>query len=140
MEIQRELAERNAALPDDCRMLFRIGINLGEVVVEKDARGSRTAMARSFAPDLGFTSPRKAASAPGRATELMAFNDAPGPLAEDAARQAERAMGFEFDHLDGVLYPTRMHVRGKMGDIRGGSRLLTAYLYAHPITISELTA
>ncbi len=37
VEIQRELAERNAALPDDRRMLFRIGINLGDVVVEEDA-------------------------------------------------------------------------------------------------------
>ena len=37
VEIQRELAERNAALADDRRMLFRIGINLGEVVVEQDA-------------------------------------------------------------------------------------------------------
>ena len=37
VEIQRELAERNAALPDDRRMLFRIGINSGDVVVEEDA-------------------------------------------------------------------------------------------------------
>src|SRR4029450_9562120 len=32
--IQRELAGRNAALPDHRRMLFRIGINLGDVLVE----------------------------------------------------------------------------------------------------------
>jgi adenylate cyclase len=35
-EIQRELAEQNAALPDDRRMDFRIGINLGDVVVKDD--------------------------------------------------------------------------------------------------------
>jgi len=36
VEIQRELAERNAALPEEHRMLFRIGINLGDVVDEED--------------------------------------------------------------------------------------------------------
>ena len=36
VEIQRELAERNAALPDDRRMLFRIGINLEDVIFERD--------------------------------------------------------------------------------------------------------
>jgi len=36
VEIQRELAERNAELPDDRRMDFRIGINLGDVIVEGD--------------------------------------------------------------------------------------------------------
>jgi TolB-like protein/class 3 adenylate cyclase len=34
VEIQRELAERNAELPEDRRMKFRIGINLGDVVEE----------------------------------------------------------------------------------------------------------
>jgi adenylate cyclase len=32
--VQRALAERNAGLPEDRRMLFRIGINLGDVMVE----------------------------------------------------------------------------------------------------------
>ena len=36
VEIQRELAAKNAALPDDRRMDFRIGINLGDVVVKDD--------------------------------------------------------------------------------------------------------
>ncbi len=36
VEIQRELAERNAELSDDRRMDFRIGINLGDVVVKDD--------------------------------------------------------------------------------------------------------
>ena len=34
VEIQRELAERNAELPDSRRMRFRIGINLGDVLQE----------------------------------------------------------------------------------------------------------
>ena len=34
VEIQRELAEKNAGLPNDRRMDFRIGINLGDVVVK----------------------------------------------------------------------------------------------------------
>ena len=36
VEIQRELAERNSELPGDRRMDFRIGINLGDVVVQDD--------------------------------------------------------------------------------------------------------
>ncbi len=34
VEIQRALTERNAELPDHRRMQFRIGINLGDVIVE----------------------------------------------------------------------------------------------------------
>jgi class 3 adenylate cyclase len=34
VEIQQELAERNAELPEDRRMRFRIGINLGDVISE----------------------------------------------------------------------------------------------------------
>ena len=34
VEIQRDLAERNAELPAESKMVFRIGINLGDVVVE----------------------------------------------------------------------------------------------------------
>jgi adenylate cyclase len=36
VRIQRELAERNSALPQARRMPFRIGINLGDVMVEGD--------------------------------------------------------------------------------------------------------
>jgi adenylate cyclase len=36
VEIQRELAERNEELPDGRKMVFRIGVNLGDVVEEKD--------------------------------------------------------------------------------------------------------
>jgi TolB-like protein/class 3 adenylate cyclase/tetratricopeptide (TPR) repeat protein len=36
VEIQRELAERNAELPEERKMQFRIGVNLGDVVEEKD--------------------------------------------------------------------------------------------------------
>ena len=35
-EWQRNMAERNAALPDAIRIDFRIGINVGDVVVEND--------------------------------------------------------------------------------------------------------
>jgi adenylate cyclase len=37
VEIQRELAERNAELPDNRKMEFRIGVNLGDVI-EEDGR------------------------------------------------------------------------------------------------------
>ena len=36
VEIQREIAERNAELPDNRKMEFRIGVNLGDVIEEKD--------------------------------------------------------------------------------------------------------
>jgi len=36
VEIQRQIAERNQALEADRRMWFRIGINLGDVIVEHD--------------------------------------------------------------------------------------------------------
>jgi adenylate cyclase len=34
VEIQRAMAERNAAIPEDRRVEFRIGINLGDVIIE----------------------------------------------------------------------------------------------------------
>ncbi len=34
--LQRGLAERNAAVPDDKRIEMRIGVNLGEVIAEGD--------------------------------------------------------------------------------------------------------
>ena len=36
IEIQNEIAERNADVPEDERMQFRIGVNLGDVVVEEN--------------------------------------------------------------------------------------------------------
>src|SRR5262249_7603861 len=36
VEIQRELKQRNEALPPEQRMEFRIGINVGDVIVEGD--------------------------------------------------------------------------------------------------------
>jgi adenylate cyclase len=36
VEIQRDLAERNEDLPDERKMQFRIGINLGDVIDEED--------------------------------------------------------------------------------------------------------
>ena len=36
VEIQRELADRNAQLPENCQMQFRIGVNLGDVLEDGD--------------------------------------------------------------------------------------------------------
>ncbi len=36
VEIQRAMAERNAAVPENHRIEFRIGINLGEIIIEGD--------------------------------------------------------------------------------------------------------
>jgi TolB-like protein/Tfp pilus assembly protein PilF len=35
MEIQRGMAERNVAIPEDCRVEFRIGINVGDVILDE---------------------------------------------------------------------------------------------------------
>jgi adenylate cyclase len=35
-EIQRDMNRRNANIPEHCRLVFRIGINLGDVIVESD--------------------------------------------------------------------------------------------------------
>ena len=34
VEIQNEIAERNVSVPEDGRMQFRIGVNLGDVIAE----------------------------------------------------------------------------------------------------------
>jgi adenylate cyclase len=36
VETQKEIGERNADLPENRRMLFRIGVNLGDIVEEED--------------------------------------------------------------------------------------------------------
>ena len=36
VEIQNEIAERNAAVPEDRRMQYRIGVNLGDVIAEEN--------------------------------------------------------------------------------------------------------
>jgi adenylate cyclase len=36
VEIQNEIAERNVAVPEDGRMQFRIGVNLGDVIAEEN--------------------------------------------------------------------------------------------------------
>jgi adenylate cyclase len=35
MEIQRTMAERNAAIPEDRRIEFRIGINVGDIIIDE---------------------------------------------------------------------------------------------------------
>ena len=35
MEIQRTMAERNAAVPEDRRIKFRIGINVGDIIIDQ---------------------------------------------------------------------------------------------------------
>jgi adenylate cyclase len=44
IEIQNGMVERNAGLPTDSRIEFRIGIHLGDVVEESDGRRGRRAL------------------------------------------------------------------------------------------------
>lgn len=36
VDVQRAMVDRNAAVPEDCRITYRIGINIGDVIVEDD--------------------------------------------------------------------------------------------------------
>ena len=36
LDVQRAMADRNAEVPDDRRMLFRVGINLGDIIIDGD--------------------------------------------------------------------------------------------------------
>ena len=36
VEIQRSMADRNADTTEDKRIIFRVGVNLGDVIVEED--------------------------------------------------------------------------------------------------------
>ena len=36
LAVQRAMAERNAAVPEDRRIVFRIGVNLGDVIIDED--------------------------------------------------------------------------------------------------------
>jgi adenylate cyclase len=35
MEMQHAMAERNAVIPEDCRIEFRIGINVGDIIIDE---------------------------------------------------------------------------------------------------------
>ena len=39
IEIQKEIAARNAGIPEECRIDFRIGINVGDVLISGDVFG-----------------------------------------------------------------------------------------------------
>src|SRR6266568_5278298 len=36
VDVQREMTERNAAVPADARIEFRIGLNLGDIIIDGD--------------------------------------------------------------------------------------------------------
>ncbi len=57
VETQQSVSERNAGLPDDKRIEFRVGINLGDVVIDGDSPiGHQTPL--SCEPPMTLSSPR----------------------------------------------------------------------------------
>jgi hypothetical protein len=48
--MQRKMAERNAALPEDKRILYRIGVNLGDVLTLETLRKRDGAHMPGFTP------------------------------------------------------------------------------------------
>jgi TolB-like protein/class 3 adenylate cyclase len=54
MEIQRAMAERNAAIPEDRRIQFRIGINVGDIIIDEgDIYGDGVNIAARVEPLAG---------------------------------------------------------------------------------------
>src|SRR5450830_1991504 len=47
MEIQRSMAERNAAVPEERRIEFRIGINVGDIIIDENRSEEHTSELQS---------------------------------------------------------------------------------------------
>ena len=61
VEIQKELKTRNAELPENRRMEFRIGVNLGDVI--EDGEGGSCGDGVNIAARIGESYPKQEASA-----------------------------------------------------------------------------
>ena len=66
VEIQRRMARRNADVPPDRRIEFRIGINLGDIIVEEAIRSATRSM-----PSSRISASRASRTSPGRSASSM---------------------------------------------------------------------
>ena len=123
VSLQRGLAERNAEVPEDQRIQVRIGINLGEVIVEgKDRYGEGVNIAarlEQLADPGGICVSGKVAK---EVEKKLAF--AFEPMGEQKVKNiAEPVQAFRIK-LDGVpdnrTHPFRRYASALRGCLRGG--------------------
>ena len=94
MEIQRAMAERSAAIPEDRRIEFRIGINVGDIIIdESDIYGEGVNIAARV----------ESLARPGAiCLSENAYNQIKGKLALDVSDMGEQ-------HLKNIAQPVRVY-------------------------------
>ena len=94
MEIQRAMAERSAAIPEDRRIEFRIGINVGDIIIdESDIYGDGVNIAARV----------ESLARPGAiCLSENAYNQIKGKLALDVSDMGEQ-------HLKNIAQPVRVY-------------------------------
>src|SRR5271156_3016989 len=94
MEIQRTMAERNSAVPEDHRIEFRIGINVGDIIIDEgDIYGDGVNIAARV----------EALATPGAVClSENAYQQVKGKLALDISDVGER-------HLKNIAQPVRIY-------------------------------
>jgi adenylate cyclase len=87
--VQRGMAERNTPVPEDQRIVFRVGINLGDIIVEADGSRPYRRQARPYFDDLGERQLKNIAR-PVRVFRVGPGNSEPAPIAvHESADRAE---------------------------------------------------
>src|ERR1700733_3153860 len=92
VHIQRAMAQRNAAIPDDKRIVFRIGINVGDIIIDGDdifGDGVNIAARLETLCEPGGVCISRAANDQVRDKLSIAFAD----LGEQAVKNIARAVG-----------------------------------------------
>ncbi len=104
--IQRELADRNSGVPDERKVQFRIGVNLGDVIVDAD---------EIYGDGVNVAARLENLAEPG------------GICISDAVRTAVgKKLGFHYEDMGAqevknIAEPVRsFHVRFHLGDARAG--------------------
>jgi adenylate cyclase len=94
MEIQRAMAERNAAILDGCKIEFRIGINVGDVIIDDDD---------IFGDGVNIAARIEALAKPGAiCLSDNVYQQIKGKLAIDASDMGERV-------LKNIAQPVRVY-------------------------------
>jgi adenylate cyclase len=121
VDVQRGMAERNAGMPPDQRIDFRVGINVGEIIVENDD---------IFGDGVNVAARLQELALPGGiCVSGRVHEDAHGKLDvtfEDAGEQ----------ELKNIARPVRVH-RILLGEGPGGSELATGTSTRPPLALPD---
>src|SRR5260221_13338614 len=94
MEIQRAMAERNAAIPEDRRIEFRIGINVGDIIIDEGD---------IYGDGVNIASRVETLASPGAICLTdNAYQQMKGKLALDVSDMGEQ-------HLKNIAQPVRVY-------------------------------